>query len=290
MNSQTTPKLLTFFLAVLLVLPSAMAQRSGTDKPVRSKTQTTEEAPVKPSKSSTRPAEESTIPSKVPASQETTVRPSKGRGQDMEQGTEATAEEPAEDLDALTTAEQCRAYAENKARWVDEQVGGLEPAQRKSVYDIFNKAYLDIRDLRKANMDTPKAELKDQAQDRLSQAKRDAIEVLSPEQQAQLDGWRDDRNPSRKDQAMQRAEAETRSLHNLVNLNESQRQEVLELNTQLWKEGQAWRDSNPDASPEDKKAYKREMQRKRAEGYRSILDAEQREAYKASLKGGERDR
>lgn len=263
MNKQTTMKHFSLLLAVVLMASTAMAQRSVAEKPVSTKPQTAQESPTKPAK-------------------DQSASPMQGD------------EEPAEDLSTLNTADQCRAYAEKKARYVDEQVGGLDPAQRKKVYDIFNKAYLDIRDMRQANTGTPKSELKERAIERLNVAKTDAIAALTPEQQESLAAWRDGRseasNSGKKDQAMKRAEEQTRNLHNTVNLTEAQRKQVLDLNTQLWKEGSAWRSNNPEASSEDKKAYAKEMQRKRMDGYRSILTQEQQDAYKASLKGSGSDR
>lgn len=258
MNQQILFKALPIALAMLLTGPAiygqSPAQNAG-QKPAKQ----TEEAPVKSK----------------------TDQPVKG------QNVEPDALD-AESIDAITketTADQCRAYAEKRANWVSEQVGGIEPAQRKRVYDIFNKAYLDIRDMRKANPGADKTQLRTRARARLDKAKSDAVAVLNPEQQAKLDAWRDRRGATLKDQSMHRAETQTRNLDAVVGLDENQKKQVLDLNTELWKESSAWRSNNPNATADQKRAYAKEVQRKRMEGYRNLLSPAQQEAYKASLKG-----
>ena len=85
---------------------------------------------------------------------------------------------------------------------------------------------------------------------------------------------------------MHRAETQTRNLDAVVGLDDAQKKQILDLNTELWKESSAWRSNNPNATAEQKRVYAKEVQRKRMEGYRNLLSPAQQEAYKASLRRG----
>jgi Spy/CpxP family protein refolding chaperone len=217
------------------------------------------------------------------------TQPESGRkksGGEVNQSTEQPAntkpgatkaqQEPVEDLTKLTTADQCRQYAEAKVTWLEGQVGVLTTTQKRSIQDIFNQTYLEIKGVKESNPDMPRGELKAKAEDMLSGARTKSLEVLTPEQRASLDSWQSGRQPGMQDQAKQRALEQTEELDKVVGLSADQKQRVLDLNTQLWMEGRDWKQANPDATAEAKKAYAKEMALKRMEGYKGILTEEQK--------------
>jgi hypothetical protein len=267
MNRQT----FSLLLAGLLAAGSVQAQKPAVGEP------------VKPAPSDVRPVKET---DRRPVKEEAGTRPVKGEPRPAQAEVSPLAE-PAENLDDLTSAEKCRAYAEQKTAWLDTEVGGLSADQRRELKGLFETAYLDIKALRdEAKAQGAKDGFKEDAKARLSRAKREAVDLLTPEQAERLDGWRDGRNATRKDGAMDRVEEQTRELDAVVNLSPDQRREVQDLHARLWKEAAAWRDANPGATADEKKAYAREQLQARMEAYRSILTPEQQETYKASRKGG----
>jgi len=210
----------------------------------------------------------------------------KKQGGAVEQTTDAPAntkpgavkaqEEPIEDLTKLTTADQCRQYAEAKVTWLEGEVGTLTTEQKRSIQDIFNQTYLEIKGVKESNPDMPRGELKAKAEEMLVGARSKSLEVLTPEQRGKLDSWQSGRQPGLQDQAKKRALEQTEELDAVVGLSADQKQKVLDLNTQLWMEGREWKSANPDATSEDKKAYAKEMAVKRMEGYKGILTEEQK--------------
>ncbi len=188
----------------------------------------------------------------------------------------ATTPEPADDPAKIKTADQCRAYAEAKVTWLEGQVGTLSSTQKKSIEDMFNQTYLEIKSVKEANPDMPKAELKVKAEEMLVTTRSNALEVLTPEQRAKMDSWQAENDPSLQDKAKERALEQTEELDAVVGLSADQKQQVLDLNTNLWKEGRAWKTDNPEATSEQKKAYAKEMATKRMEGYKTILTEEQK--------------
>lgn len=261
----------SLLLAALLAAGSAQAQKPAVGEP------------VKPAPSDVRPVKET---DRQPVKEDAGTRPVKGETRPAQAEVSPLAE-PAENLEDLTSAEKCRAYAEQKTAWLDTEVGGLSADQRRGIKDLFETAYLDIKALRdEAKAQGAKDGFKEDAKARLSRAKREAVALLTPEQAEHLDGWRDGRNATRKDGAMDRVEEQTRELDAIVNLSADQRRQVQDLHARLWKEAAAWRDAHPEASAEEKKAYAREQLQTRMEGYRGILTPAQQETYKASRKGG----
>jgi len=191
-------------------------------------------------------------------------------------GATQAQDEPIADLTKLTTAEQCRQYAQEKVTWLEGQVGLLTTAQKRSIEDIFTQTYMEIKGVKESNPDMPRGELKAKAEDMLTNARSKSLDALTPEQRASLDSWQSGRQPSLQDQAGKRALQQTEELDNVVGLSADQKQRVLDLNTQMWNDGQAWKAANPDANAEAKKAYSKEMAVKRMDGYKGILTEEQK--------------
>ncbi|MBI1192095.1 MAG: hypothetical protein GC205_02820 [Bacteroidetes bacterium] len=229
---------------------------SGRKKPGGQVNQTTEQpAGTKPGGTANQASE-----------QQTTTKP----------GGTMAAEEPMADLTKLTTADQCRQYAEAKVTWLEGEVGTLSTTQKRSIQDIFTQTYMEIKGVKDSNPDMPRGELKAKAEDMLTNARSKSLEVLTPEQRASLDSWQSGRQPGMQDQAKKRALEQTEELDKVVGLTADQKQSVLDLNTQLWMEGREWKTANPEATAETKKAYAKEMALKRMEGYKGILTEEQK--------------
>ncbi len=184
--------------------------------------------------------------------------------------------EPKDDYSQLTTADQARKFAEARVAWLEGQVGTLSNDVKKNISDQFNETYSKIRELKEANPNMSRAELKIKADEMLVGTRSKVIGMLNPDQQASLQQWQDSQDRSAMDQAKSRAKDQTEQLHGVVNLTAEQKEKVLELNTNLYKEGREWKQANPGATADDKRNYSREMSLKRMEGYKGILTEEQK--------------
>lgn len=211
----------------------------------------------------------------VPAEQPVRSKPGSTASQSTEQGSTTTTE-PVADLNKLTTADQVRAFAQAKVTWLEGEVGTLTNEQKKAIQGNFEKAYGEIKAIKEANPEMTRAELRSKAEPLIVSARSRSLEVLTPEQQANLDSWQAGRQNTAMDAARKRAQSQTEELDKVVGLSNDQKQQVLDLNTGLWMEGRDWKTANPNASAEEKKAYAKEMTLKRMEGYKNILTEDQK--------------
>ena len=214
--------------------------------------------------------------SAAPVEAETPTRTKTGmNATTTQQQTEVTSE-PVLDVDKLTTADQVRQFADQKVAWLETQVGTLSDAQKKSIRDNFTQAYGEIKKVKEANPEMPKAELKTKAEPMIATARSKSIEVLTPEQQEKLGTWQSGRQNTAMEGAQKRALEQTEQLDKVVGLSADQKQQVLDLNTKLWMEGRDWKAANPNVTAEEKKAYAKDMSLKRVEGYKTILTEDQK--------------
>ena len=207
----------------------------------------------------------------TPAAQETTVK-----GDELSAAPESFPR----------TAEQCKAYAEEKAVWLDANCGGLRADQRQSIHDIYESAYLDIKALKDENPEMSRKELKTKAKPMLEDAQDRALKVLDQRQMDTLNTRASKGKAAEgtnKGKAQAYVNRETEELDQIVGLSEEQKVQVKELHTNLWKEGKAWKEANPEATAEQKRAYQQEQKKTRLDGYRSILNDDQIAKYKATM-------
>lgn len=185
-----------------------------------------------------------------------------------------------------TSAEQCKAYAEQKAVWLDANCGGLRADQRQHIQDTYESTYLNIKALKDENPEISRKELKTKTKPMLEDAQDRVLKVLDQTQMNTLNtpaskGQAVD--GTNKDKAQAYVNRETERLDQIVGLSEEQQLQVKELHTNLWKEGIAWKEANPQATADRKRAYQEQQKETRLDGYRSILSEEQIAKYKATI-------
>jgi hypothetical protein len=191
------------------------------------------------------------------------------------------AEEPTPELDKLTTADACKQFAEEKVLWLEGTVGALSNPQKQQIKDIFTETYLEAKALRDANPGMKRPELREKAEPLMQSARERAYNVLTPEQQEKAEAWKAERGGGNRarNAAGSRARQQTEELDEVVNLSTEQKEQILELNTRLFDEGKAWNEANPNATADEKRNYSRELNKKRMEGYKSILNQEQKDKF-----------
>jgi hypothetical protein len=181
-----------------------------------------------------------------------------------------------ESIDKVSSGQSAKKMAEARTRWVSDKVGGLNATQRDEIYGIFEQAYMDVKDYKAANPEASGDALRAEGRSILDGAKQDALAALTDEQRASLDGVRDAANTQMSDRSTEMAKKQTRQLNSIVTLTPEQVREVEALNESLYRESLQWKQENAGAaSSEEKKEYARDMQKRRLEGYRDILNEEQ---------------
>lgn len=189
------------------------------------------------------------------------------------------------ELQAATSADRAKEMAEAKAREVDAKVGGLTSDQRTKIYSIYEGTYNSIREYKEANPEMSGADLRTEGRSMLKEGHQKAFNVLTAEQQEKM-GRGKKANADNMDKAMQRAKHQTDELDKVVGLSDDQKKQVLDMNADMWEEMKAWKEANPSASGEEKRAYAKEMNKKRMEGYKTVLNEEQVEKFLEHRNGG----